>query len=189
MDHPPAKEGTLVHYFRREGQFQKLSNERDRKAARAELHYRVERSLRDASLVRVMLVTGLQNQIVSVFRARASRDWRQEISCKGSLGVAHCPCCPACGATAIYASALGRECFNRLRDAAGFSYLSSNHCSRFIARVGNLHKTLRVEKVVGETKIPDTCFIFADIRRRYRRNKGGIHAQLQVSGPSANLTN
>src|SRR6185437_8649655 len=67
--HPPAKEGTLVHYFRREGQFQKLSNERDRKAARAELRYRVERSLRDASLVRVMLVTGLQNQIRVQFSA------------------------------------------------------------------------------------------------------------------------
>jgi 23S rRNA pseudouridine1911/1915/1917 synthase len=67
--HPPANEGTLVHYFRREGQFQKLSNERDRKAARAELRYRVERSLRDASLVRVMLVTGLQNQIRVQFSA------------------------------------------------------------------------------------------------------------------------
>src|SRR6185312_9185811 len=67
--HPPAKEGTLVHYFRREGQFQKLSTERDRKATRAELHYRVERSLRDASLVRVTLVTGLQNQIRVQFLA------------------------------------------------------------------------------------------------------------------------
>ncbi len=67
--HPSAKEGTLVHYFRREGQFQKLSNERDRKAARAELRYRVERSLRDASLVRVTLVTGLQNQIRVQFSA------------------------------------------------------------------------------------------------------------------------
>ncbi|HWF91665.1 MAG TPA: RluA family pseudouridine synthase [Terriglobales bacterium] len=67
--HIPAKEGTLVHYFRREGQFQKLSNQRDRKAARAELRYRVERSLRDASLVRVTLVTGLQNQIRVQFSA------------------------------------------------------------------------------------------------------------------------
>lgn len=67
--HPSAKEGTLVHYFRREGQFQKLSNERDRKAARAELRFRVERSLRDASLVRVTLVTGLQNQIRVQFSA------------------------------------------------------------------------------------------------------------------------
>ncbi|HEY1801928.1 MAG TPA: pseudouridine synthase [Terriglobales bacterium] len=67
--HPSAKEGTLVHYFRREGQFQKLSNERDRKATRAELRYRVERSLRDASLVRVTLVTGLQNQIRVQFLA------------------------------------------------------------------------------------------------------------------------
>jgi len=61
--HLPTKEGTLVHYFRREGQFQKLSNERDRKAARAELTYRVECYLRDASLVRATLITGLQNQI------------------------------------------------------------------------------------------------------------------------------
>lgn len=67
--HPAAKEGTLVHYFRREGQFQKLSNARDRKAARAELRYKVERSLRDASLVRVTLITGLQNQIRVQFSA------------------------------------------------------------------------------------------------------------------------
>lgn len=67
--HPAAKEGTLVDYFRREGQFQKLSNARDRKAARAELCYKVERSLRDASLVRVALITGLQNQIRVQFSA------------------------------------------------------------------------------------------------------------------------
>lgn len=58
-----ATEGTLVHYFRREGMFQKLSTENDASAARAELRYRVERPLRVASLVRVTLVTGLQNQI------------------------------------------------------------------------------------------------------------------------------
>ncbi len=67
--HLAAKEGTLVHYFRREGQFQILSNQRDRKAARAEMHYRVERSLRDATLVRATLVTGLQNQIRVQFSA------------------------------------------------------------------------------------------------------------------------
>lgn len=61
--HPTAKEGTLVHYFRREGMYQTLSTERDRKAARAELRYCIERSLRSASLLRVALVTGLQNQI------------------------------------------------------------------------------------------------------------------------------
>ena len=61
--HLAAKEGTLVHYFRREGMHQKLSTERDPKAARAELKYSVERSLRGASLVRVTLLTGLQNQI------------------------------------------------------------------------------------------------------------------------------
>jgi 23S rRNA pseudouridine1911/1915/1917 synthase len=67
--HLTAKEGTLVHYFRREGMYQKLSTERDRKAARAELTYTVERSLRAASLLRVTLLTGLQNQIRVQFAA------------------------------------------------------------------------------------------------------------------------
>lgn len=58
-----AKEGTLVHYFRREGMFQKSTTGKDSQGARAELRYSVERPLRDASLVRVTLVTGLQNQI------------------------------------------------------------------------------------------------------------------------------
>src|SRR5450631_973971 len=40
-----AKEGTLVHYFRREGMFQTLRTESDSKAARAELRYSVERPL------------------------------------------------------------------------------------------------------------------------------------------------
>jgi 23S rRNA pseudouridine1911/1915/1917 synthase len=61
--HLATKEGTLVHYFRKEGMHQKLSSEKDRNAARAELKYSVERSLRGASLVRVELLTGLQNQI------------------------------------------------------------------------------------------------------------------------------
>jgi 23S rRNA pseudouridine1911/1915/1917 synthase len=61
--HLATKEGTLVHYFRREGMHQKLSKERDSKAARAELRYCVERSLRQSSLLGVTLVTGLQNQI------------------------------------------------------------------------------------------------------------------------------
>jgi RluA family pseudouridine synthase len=61
--HPSAKEGTLVHYFRRDGMFQKLTTESDSRAARAELRYSVERFLRAASLVRITLVTGLQNQI------------------------------------------------------------------------------------------------------------------------------
>ena len=67
--HLNPKEGTLVHYFRKDGMHQKLSAERDRKAARAELQYSVERSLRAASLVRVTLVTGLQNQIRVQFSA------------------------------------------------------------------------------------------------------------------------
>jgi 23S rRNA pseudouridine1911/1915/1917 synthase len=67
--HLGVKEGTLVHYFRREGMFQKLARERDPGATRAELHYSVEQSLRGASLVRVTLVTGLQNQIRVQFSA------------------------------------------------------------------------------------------------------------------------
>ena len=61
--HLAAKQGTLIHYFRKEGMHQKLSTERDREAARAEMSYSVERRLRAASLVRVALLTGLQNQI------------------------------------------------------------------------------------------------------------------------------
>ncbi len=63
------KAGTLVHYVRREGMFQRLTTESDPKAARAELRYSVERPLRDAALVRVTLVTGLQNQIRVQFSA------------------------------------------------------------------------------------------------------------------------
>jgi 23S rRNA pseudouridine1911/1915/1917 synthase len=66
---PSEKEGTLVHYLRREGMFQTLTTERDREGARAELHYRVEQRLRGASVVRVALVTGLQNQIRVQFAA------------------------------------------------------------------------------------------------------------------------
>ncbi|MBZ5724052.1 MAG: RNA pseudouridine synthase [Acidobacteriia bacterium] len=64
-----AREGTLVHYFRREGMFQKLRTESDAEAARAELRYSVERLLRGATLVRVALLTGLQNQIRAQFSA------------------------------------------------------------------------------------------------------------------------
>jgi 23S rRNA pseudouridine1911/1915/1917 synthase len=67
--HLSAQEGTLLHYFRRQGMFQKLSTESHPDAARAELHYVVERRLRGASLVRVKLVTGLQNQIRVQFSA------------------------------------------------------------------------------------------------------------------------
>ena len=67
--HLAAKEGVLVHYFRQEGMFQKLTREKDPRGARAELRYSVERSLRGATLVRVSLVTGLQNQIRVQFSA------------------------------------------------------------------------------------------------------------------------
>ena len=62
-------EGTLVHFFRREGMLQKLRTESDSTAARAELRYAVERPLVGASLVRVWLATGLQNQIRVQFSA------------------------------------------------------------------------------------------------------------------------
>jgi 23S rRNA pseudouridine1911/1915/1917 synthase len=64
-----VNEATLIHYFRREGMFQELTTGSDREAARAELRYRVERRLRAASLVRVTLMTGLQNQIRVQFAA------------------------------------------------------------------------------------------------------------------------
>jgi len=67
--HLAEKEGTLVHYFRREGMFQKLTGERDPEGARAEMRYVVERKLRGATLVRATLVTGLQNQIRVQFSA------------------------------------------------------------------------------------------------------------------------
>lgn len=67
--HLEPRKGTLVHYFRKAGMFQKLSKATDRDAARAELNYSVEGSLRGASLVRVVLVTGLQNQIRVQFSA------------------------------------------------------------------------------------------------------------------------
>jgi 23S rRNA pseudouridine1911/1915/1917 synthase len=82
LDHTPVRKylavlrgrlesevGTLVHYFRREGMFQQLRTAKDPKAARAELRYSVERLFADASLVRVELVTGLQNQIRAQFSA------------------------------------------------------------------------------------------------------------------------
>ena len=64
-----VESGTLVHYFRREGMLQKLRTAKDPRAARAELRYSVERRFADASLVRVELVTGLQNQIRAQFSA------------------------------------------------------------------------------------------------------------------------
>jgi len=66
---PKSESGTLVHYFRRQGMFQQLRTAKDPEAARAELRYKVERAFADASLVRVELVTGLQNQIRAQFSA------------------------------------------------------------------------------------------------------------------------
>jgi 23S rRNA pseudouridine1911/1915/1917 synthase len=64
-----AESGTLVHYFRRQGMYQQLRTARDPEAAHAELCYSVERAFNDATLVRVELVTGLQNQIRAQFSA------------------------------------------------------------------------------------------------------------------------
>src|SRR6478609_4154528 len=66
---PRQEAGTLVHYFRREGMYQQLRTARDPDAARAELRYSTERAFVDATLVRVELVTGLQNQIRAQFSA------------------------------------------------------------------------------------------------------------------------
>src|SRR5215831_10503940 len=64
-----AQSGTLVHYFRREGMYQQLRTARDPDAARAELRYSAERTFADATLLRVELVTSLQNQIRAQFSA------------------------------------------------------------------------------------------------------------------------
>jgi len=64
-----TKAGTLVQYFRKEGMYQVLRSARDPSAARAELRYTVEQLFADASLVRVELETGLQNQIRVQFAA------------------------------------------------------------------------------------------------------------------------
>jgi 23S rRNA pseudouridine1911/1915/1917 synthase len=82
LDHTPVRQylavlrgrvdvqsGTLVHYLQREGMFQQVRTERDPEATRAELRYSVERLFADASLVRVELETGLQNQIRAQFWA------------------------------------------------------------------------------------------------------------------------
>lgn len=82
LDHTPLRQylavvrgrvretsGTLAHYFRREGMYQQLRTARDPEASRAELRYSVERLFADATLVRVELVTGLQNQIRAQFSA------------------------------------------------------------------------------------------------------------------------
>ena len=63
------KEGKLVQYFEKQGLHQQLRRETDPGAARAELRYKVERELNGATLVRVTLVTGLQNQIRVQFAA------------------------------------------------------------------------------------------------------------------------
>jgi len=57
------KEGKVVHYFKKEGMFQQLRPASDSEAARAEMMYTIERPLVGATLVRVTLITGLQNQI------------------------------------------------------------------------------------------------------------------------------
>jgi 23S rRNA pseudouridine1911/1915/1917 synthase len=67
--HLEDESGTLVHYFRRGGVFQQLRGAQDPTATRAELHYSVERLFPEATLVRVELVTGLQNQIRAQFAA------------------------------------------------------------------------------------------------------------------------
>jgi 23S rRNA pseudouridine1911/1915/1917 synthase len=64
---PPS--GTAVHYFRRDGMVQQLRTAKDPSATRAELRYSVERLFADATLVRVELETGLQNQIRAQFAA------------------------------------------------------------------------------------------------------------------------
>ncbi len=67
--HLGAPSGTLVHHFQRQGFIQHLRSAKDARATRAELRYKVERAFANAMLVRVELVTGLQNQIRAQFAA------------------------------------------------------------------------------------------------------------------------
>ena len=67
--HIGKESGTLVHFLRRTGMFQQVTSVGARNSAKAQLEYSVERFLRGASLVRVALVTGLQNQIRVQFSA------------------------------------------------------------------------------------------------------------------------
>ena len=67
--HLAEKRGSLIHFLRRQGMFQIVTQQSDTRSARAELKYSVERDLRAASLLRVTLVTGLQNQIRVQFSA------------------------------------------------------------------------------------------------------------------------
>lgn len=53
----------LIHYFKLQGMHQKLVRSNDKRGARAELTYAVERRLKESSLLRINLITGLQNQI------------------------------------------------------------------------------------------------------------------------------
>jgi 23S rRNA pseudouridine1911/1915/1917 synthase len=64
-----AATGPLIHYFKRLGLFQELRTAKDHDATRAELRYYIDRVFRDATLVKVELVTGLQNQIRAQFSA------------------------------------------------------------------------------------------------------------------------
>jgi len=66
---PKAESGTLIHYFKRDQQRQILSDRSDPAAAKAKLSYKVEAQFPEAALVRVLLDTGLQNQIRAQFRA------------------------------------------------------------------------------------------------------------------------
>lgn len=67
--HLNPAEGTLIHYFRKQRMFQKLSQKGDPRAVRAALQYSMQQPLRGASLVLVTLITGLQNQIRVQFSA------------------------------------------------------------------------------------------------------------------------
>jgi len=63
------KSDTLVHYFRKEGMYQQLRSAKDPEATRAELRYSIDRLFTNATLVKIELVTGLQNQIRAQFSA------------------------------------------------------------------------------------------------------------------------
>ena len=123
---PGAQEGTLVHYFRREGMFQTVAHgERLQSGSRG-----TSISRRTPSPGRFAGPGGVGDGVAesdpgAVFGDRPPGRRRQKIQPGGIVGAANCPRCSSCGASSVHSSTLGRERLDRLRTTPGFSVSSS----------------------------------------------------------------
>ena len=110
--HLRLKEGTLVHYFRQEGMFQRVTTESDPKSARAELRYSVEHRLKGA-IARPSLAGDriTKSNPCSVFSDRPSGHRRQEVQSSGKAGTANHPRRSPRSASSVHSSTLGRQRF------------------------------------------------------------------------------